>query len=361
MSLFSNTLHRSLTVIVLVTFVLVGATWAIQAHATSNGTVPVNGYAWSSNIGWIQFSGKTTANASFGVREVLATGVLSGYAWSSNIGWINFSGTQISLTTGVLSGYAQACAAYANKNLCSGALDPNSGGWDGRIHLSGTALNGSTYKITQNANCTWSGYAWGSDGIGAIHMKGTTYGVKVGGRSNNCSLSPIATLSVNPTTIDSGQSVKVTWSSTNATSCTAVQGNFSTGGKTNGTVSTGPLSTNTLYQISCTGPRGTTKSNIQRVTVRVPTVSISASPSRVAKGGLVTLKWNAANINSCTITKNGNVWKKLTANASRTVSGTATDTIIAQTIYRITCTNNASASAVSSTQIVNLAQTFSEF
>lgn len=57
-----------------------------------------------------------------------------------------------------------------------------------------------------------------------------------GGGSNsgggNNSPQPTASLTANPTTINQGQSSMLTWSSTNATSCTGT--NFSTSGATSG-------------------------------------------------------------------------------------------------------------------------------
>ncbi len=342
--------------------VSIGITHATRALAANN--MSVTGYAWSSNIGWISFNG-TASGIPYGVQENKTTRSLSGYAWSSNIGWISFqssdfthSAPTVNKTTGVITGYARACAAFANKNSCSGALDSNSGGWDGWIALSGTASNGATYGWKQAANCQWSGYAWGSDSIGAISVNGSQYGVK-GTEISSCLLLPTAIVTVTPLIINSGQAVNVNWSSTNTTSCTVAQGNFSTGGKTSGTVSTGPLSVNALYQTSCTGPGGNIKSNIQSVIVRVPTASLNANPDRVVKGKPVTLNWNATNVKSCTITKNGILLKTLTANAG-TVSGTATNTVNTQTIYKLTCVNGFNISAIS-IKIVNVVTNFNEF
>ena len=65
---------------------------------------------------------------------------------------------------------------------------------------------------------------------------------------------PTASLSANPTSITAGQSSTLTWSSTNATSCTSTS--FSTGGATAGSITVTPSST-TSYSVSCTGSSGT--------------------------------------------------------------------------------------------------------
>src|SRR5450759_1155476 len=65
---------------------------------------------------------------------------------------------------------------------------------------------------------------------------------------------PTASLSANPTAITAGQSPTLTWSSTNATSCTGT--GFSTGNATAGSVTVTPSIT-TSYSVSCTGSGGT--------------------------------------------------------------------------------------------------------
>ena len=363
----STPLPRLLLLPLLIAVLALGGSAVLPRMAGAVGSMSVTGYAWSQYMGWISFSG-----TGYGVSEDTTTGALSGYAWSSNFGWISFNASDgthpagaANVITKAVTGWARACAAFADKNACSGALDANSGGWDGWIALAGTASDSSTYGVTQNANCTWTGYAWGSDSIGAISMSGTAadssaYGVTASDASA-CAGVPTATLSASPDTIDNGQSSTLTWSSTSATSCTAA-GGFSTGGATSGSVSVGPLSSTQNYQISCTGTGGSVNSNVATVTVLTPTVTISAVPNRVVRGGTTTVSWNATNVNSCGITRNGTTWQTLTADGSRTVAGSAPDTITSQTTYIITCTNNAGASVTATaTQVVNIQGSFGEF
>ncbi len=65
-------------------------------HITDSG---ITGYAWSTNYGWINM------NPANGGVAVAADGSLSGYAWGENLGWINFSGASIS-SDGTFSGTA---------------------------------------------------------------------------------------------------------------------------------------------------------------------------------------------------------------------------------------------------------------
>ncbi len=59
----------------------------------------ITGYAWNDSYGWINL------NPDNGGVSVSSNGALSGYAWGENVGWINFSGVSIS-SAGVFSGQA---------------------------------------------------------------------------------------------------------------------------------------------------------------------------------------------------------------------------------------------------------------
>ena len=150
--------------------------------------LPITGYAWSDYLGWIHFNG-----SNYGVYENPSNGALSGYAWSPYLGWINFDDAQVNISTGAVTGWAQACAAFADKSICSGALDTGSGGWDGKIHLSG-----SNYGVTQSksgaTNGCWAGYAYGDTNIGVIKFGGAS--------SNNVCASVCPNGANNPPTCD---------------------------------------------------------------------------------------------------------------------------------------------------------------
>ncbi len=188
---------------------------------------------------------------------------------------------------------------------------------------------------------------------------------------------PTATLSAERIVIDRGESVTLTWNSTNVTSCSAAGGGvwFPANGGVSGSTIVGPLTSTKSYQITCTSSGVPVDSNIVTVTVRVPVASINATPDRVVigggggsggsgSGGTTNVSWNVTNVNSCTITKNGVIWKDtLPADVSRTVFGSATTTISSQTSFVITCTNDANSSAVAAraSKIVNIVSTFKEF
>lgn len=78
---------------------------------------------------------------------------------------------------------------------------------------------------------------------------------------------PTVTLNANPTTINSGISSTLTWSSTNATSCTS-SGAWTGNRPTSGSLSVSPTSTST-YSLACTGAGGTANAS-RTVTVNPP-------------------------------------------------------------------------------------------
>lgn len=204
--------------------------------------------------------------------------------------------------------------------------------------------------VVVDATTCWLNTFWG--------CSNTTNGV-----TTVIDIAPTASLTANPTTVDSGQSSTLAWGSTNSNSCTAA-GGFNTGGATSGNVSTGMLTSTQNYQVTCTGAGGNATANAS-VTVLVPNIVITASPDRVSTGtgGATTISWNVSNVNSCTINKNGAVWKTFTTGASRSASGSAPDTINSQTTYTISCTNDAGSGVIagSATKIVNIISAFQEF
>jgi hypothetical protein len=79
--------------------------WGVNVSDTA-----LTGYMYGENIGWISLNCLNTdscANNNYAVTHN-GHGILSGYAWAENSGWIDFSGVTIGTTTNVgqFSGYA---------------------------------------------------------------------------------------------------------------------------------------------------------------------------------------------------------------------------------------------------------------
>ena len=300
-----------------------------------------SGYAWSDNIGWISFNCTNTnscATSDYGV-DVDQNGEMSGYAWRDNIGWVSFNSSDLS---GCPSG---TCNARLNSGSgivfgWTKALSADGNGWDGWIQLSGSW----SPSVSFSANAA-SGYSWGSDVVGWVSWSGSGYGV-----TKNV-FTPTASLSASPSTIDTGQSATLSWSSTNATSCTGT--GFTAGGATSGSASTGALNTPGTYnyQVVCTGAGGNSPPSFASVEVLSPSVAISANPARVRAGANSQISWSASQVKSCAISGPGL--------SSSGTSGSQAVPISFQSIFTIACTTNGSPATNSVT--VNVVPVFNEF
>ena len=146
---------------------------------------------------------------------------------------------------------------------------------------------------------------------------------------------PQVTISASPTSVGGGSSSTLTWSSTNATTCSA-SGSWSGGLLTSGTRETGPLSAPATYTVTCAGPGGTGPPASATVDV-VATATLAASPQVVAAGSAPELSWTSSNATACEASGG---W-----NGSKPASGRQRATAIAgATTYTLTCTGPGGAS-----------------
>lgn len=105
---------------------------------------------------------------------------------------------------------------------------------------------------------------------------------------------PTASLTATPGSVNSGSASTLSWSSTNATSCTGT--NFSTGNATSGSVSTGALTADKTYSVSCTGSGGTaTDQATVTVTNSLPDLTAGNIPSTSTTPGTIPLSSLIAN------------------------------------------------------------------
>lgn len=140
---------------------------------------------------------------------------------------------------------------------------------------------------------------------------------------------PTVTLSISPTTIQAGESATLTWTSSDATSCTAYLG-WSGSKPTNGSMPVSPTET-TTYQLDCTGPGGV-GSDDAVVTVIVdepdePVIQFSGSPMTIALGESATLTWSSTNATSCAGSDGWSGAKNLSGNMVVTPSMTTNYTL----------------------------------
>lgn len=137
-------------------------------------------------------------------------------------------------------------------------------------------------------------------------------------------------LSAAPSTIDQGQSTTVEWVSTETINCSASWTNSTA---TSDAETLGPSAT-TTYSMTCSGAES---SITESVTVAVnepetpvaatPTVSIASSPTRLSRGGMITLTWSSTDASTCTASGDWSGTKTANGSESVVIDGPATFTL----------------------------------
>jgi hypothetical protein len=114
---------------------------------------------------------------------------------------------------------------------------------------------------------------------------------------------PSLSLNVSPSSIQQGQSTLISWSSSNATSCSA-SGSWGGSKPTSGNQSMQP-SSNAAYRLTCTGAGGSiTRSAAVSVATSdssggIPSLSLSTSTTSISSGGSATLSWSSQDTTAC--------------------------------------------------------------
>ena len=163
---------------------------------------------------------------------------------------------------------------------------------------------------------------------------------------------PTVTLTANPTSIMVNRATNLTWSSTNATSCTdsgAWSGNYAPAGTTSEFETTPGTP---AFTITCTGPGGTataTATVTVTAAVAAPTVTIAVNPTSVTVGDTSTLTWSSTNATACTAS---GAWT-----GTQAASGTASEkpTAAGSQVFTLTCTGAGGSANASATLTVTAA------
>lgn len=174
----------SLVLVVIVLFSSPADTVAQSPTVTPTPTpspvipLTLNSWAWSSNIGWVDFRD---------IKVNQSSGILEGFGWSPNIGWIKFHGlsnypaggdpstlAKVDLNTGKVSGWIRACAGtVGGETSAYGAdcrtMNSRTDGWDGWIELSGANHQNDGVSIDTKTGKV-RGMAWGSSVIGWLQF-----------------------------------------------------------------------------------------------------------------------------------------------------------------------------------------------
>lgn len=151
-------------------------------------------------------------------------------------------------TTVVAGGSAMLTWSATNANSCMA-----SGGWGGTKAVSGSQSTGALDATTSFVlTCSGSG-----GDVSQTVTVDVTY------------LAPTVTITAAPTTIVAGDKTTLTWSSENATSCTA-SGAWSGTKAVSGSEQSAPLTSSSTFTITCTGRGGDTASSSVTILVTPP-------------------------------------------------------------------------------------------
>jgi hypothetical protein len=217
-----------------------------------------------------------------------------------------------------------------NASTCS-----QSGAWSGSAPTSGSlTVEPNPGSYTYTLTCT------GPDGTATASATLTVIPL------------PEITLTFSPTSIPVGTAGTIRWTSLNTTACVA-SNSWSGTVPTNGSQGIGPYPDAGLYEfeLTCSGPGGTT-SNTQGIQVFIaPTASISVSPKAVVSGAPISLIWSSTNANAC---QASGAWGSFPISTSGNESGTAAAP--GTYAYGITCTGPYGGSATDSSSFTVYAQ-----
>ena len=238
-----------------------------------------------------------------------ADATISTHVWNTTAGWQagTLDDTLASNNVVTLATHSQRVSHFRKwittyDSSGSITLDFNAGAkvsWNSLTPVSATPkyTSLSYEERTSSNNSTWS--AWTSNVSSAaasqylqIRANLSTQSTSVTPTLKQLTLvyattvpAPTVTLTANPTSITSGESSTLSWSSANATSCTA-SGAWSGSEPTSGSVGTAALTANSTYDISCTSlnQNAATASATVTVTTPPPPTTTTGSGSSATSG-----------------------------------------------------------------------------
>ena len=266
------------------------------------------------------------------------------------------AGAAVTLKATVSNATAATGAAFTD--LFQRATDSSgTGATDiGTYSSAALAANGSN---TASKSYTFTAGTWYVRACADKSSAGNAGVIAESNENDNCgtwtkvtvtALPPTCTLSASPA--DKVPST-LTWSSTNATSCTG--GGFSTGNATSGTKA---VSTAGNYTLSCSGSGGSCTDSVSLAAPCAnPTATITADKTRIKPGDSVTLSYSGTGTDAaCTVSGPGVSVTSSAPNSCNVANATVdTPALSAQSTYTITC------GSATDTVIINVIPGFSEF
>jgi hypothetical protein len=201
---------------------------------------------------------------------------------------------------------------------------------------------------------------WNNLSAKAVTLTNTDNDSNGGGGGNNPG--SVSSFTIDPSTITSGGSATLSWSSSNATLCIA-SGAWAGDKSVSGSEIVGPftasVSTTTSFTISCGNANGTTSQSVV-LTVNPDTTgggnnpatisSFVINPSTITSGATSTISWSTNNANLCLAS---NAWSGTKDVSGSEVVGPYTATTTQVHTFTLECGNNVGSSTLSVTLTVN--------
>jgi hypothetical protein len=319
---------------------------------------------------WVRACANTTNNSSWPVTESNTGNNCN--AWTPVT--VNPSTPPVTVICGVAPTTGTTATNFVWTASASGGT-----GTGYKYYWSGTSLNGDTgtpVSTTYPAGGPYTASITVTDSnnnsSGPVTCAG---GAGVGAAAVTSVTAPatITSFVANPSTVVCGASAKLTWASSNATSCTGT--GFSTGGATNNAsgVTITPTSNPSNYQLTCQDAAGDKVYANTSVAIASPQTSISISPASIPAGGKATVTWDATGVQgaTCSVTANGIQIASGTGDASGDFSDSASpyvsSALTSPVTYVITCDLTSdeqaciNASTVTASAITNVVTSFGNF
>jgi hypothetical protein len=291
----------------------------------SGGEYSINGGAYTSAAGTVNNGDYVTVQATASANNcatTLATLSIGGVKTQFSVTTPASGSTSLSLgiSPGTIAPGQQALLTWSTANASNCTA---SGAWSGSEATSGTdSVTSSTLGLLA--------YTLSCSGVSTANA---TVDLLVAAAATPA---PTVTLTATPSSGTVGSVSILTWSSTNATACTA-SGAWSGSEPVSGTNSQLAYAVGTRsFTLTCTGAGGSAQATAVITTVApvtpAPTVTITVSPTSVTVGAAATLNWSSTNATACTAS---GAWS-----GAEPVSGTATETPTAAgaQVFTLTCT-----------------------
>jgi hypothetical protein len=357
----------------------------INSFTASPAAVQVGGsssLAWSSN-------GATSCAAGGGTGGDGWSGVQPTSSANVPVGPLSAPGT-VTYTLSCTGAGGTSAVSSVSVTVTAAAPAPRVANFRATPSATQTGQSSSlSYTSTDATSCTASG-GTGSDWTGIVPSLSTgtvvgpflaagtyTYGLLCSGDGGTSNLStafvtvtdapPAATITAftaAPTTLLTGQSTQLRWSSNAASACIAAGGTGADGWNgvravsSSGTI-IGPLNTpgTYIYTLTCTGPGGASVPSSLSVTVGLAApaasiVSFTATPRSITVGGSTSLAWTTLAATSCTAAQGSGSdgWGGATAPSSAGQS-VGPLTAVGTLTYTLTCAGTGGSSAPSSANV----------